>query len=173
MSATSDYYELLGLKRSYRIDGEELQQAYISKQREFHPDRAGRDEKERIIAMQHSADVNAAYHTLRNPVARAEYLLSLHNIPVGGETDTVKPSQSLLKEAMDHREALMEAESLEQVETLRKKKNAKYLSAQKQFAEQFDDNQLNQAVQTALALRYYQKFLDEVKRKEKQLRGFA
>src|SRR5213075_2858641 len=66
--------------------------AYRALQREMHPDRyAAGDEVERRLALQSSARVNEAYRALKDPVGRAQYLLSLRGIDALAETDTQLP----------------------------------------------------------------------------------
>ena len=58
-------------------------------QGEVHPDRyAAAGETEQRLALQSSARVNEAYQALKDPVARAQYLLSLHGVDAFDETDT-------------------------------------------------------------------------------------
>src|SRR6266536_3145239 len=74
-----NHFELFGLEPRFRFDPALLDRAYRDLQSDVHPDRhaAGNDEQQRR-ALQSSARVNEAYRTLKDPVARAEYLLSLH-----------------------------------------------------------------------------------------------
>jgi len=72
----ADYFELLGLPRSYRIDESALSSRYRAVSRNIHPDRfAGADDEMQSIALRLSAAVNRAYEVLRDPLLRAEYLL--------------------------------------------------------------------------------------------------
>lgn len=99
-------FHLLNLAPAFDLDLAALEAAYFAAQRQCHPDRfVGRPEAERLAAMQRSADVNRAYDTLKNPLSRAQYLLSLQGIRVGTESDSVKPSPEILMEAMELRES--------------------------------------------------------------------
>lgn len=104
-----NHFELLGLPRRYRVDPDALERAYRDLQRDVHPDRfaTARDSDKRL-ALQASAHVNDAYRTLRDPVARAEYLLSLHGVDATAETDTRLPLAFLARE-LERREAADEA----------------------------------------------------------------
>jgi molecular chaperone HscB len=106
---SQDYFALFGLPPSYRVDADRLDLAYRALQREFHPDRfAAGDEAERRLAQQSSARVNEAYRALKDPVGRAQYLLSLRGIDALAETDTALPQQFLEAE-LERREAVAEA----------------------------------------------------------------
>jgi molecular chaperone HscB len=100
-----NYFELLGLTPQFTLDLAQLESAYFTAQRECHPDRfVGKSAADRQAAMNRSIDVNDAYQTLKDPLSRAQYLLSLQGIRVGTDNDSVKPSQELLIEAMEMRE---------------------------------------------------------------------
>jgi molecular chaperone HscB len=108
---SQDYFALFGLPRRYRFDPEKLHAAYHALQREVHPDRyAAADEAERRVALQSSARVNEAYRALTDPVARAQYLLSLRGIDALAETNTALPADFLQHE-LERREAVAEAQT--------------------------------------------------------------
>ena len=88
-----------------------LDTAYRALQRRVHPDRyAAAGETERRLALQSAARVNEAYSALKDPVKRAQHLLSLHGIEALGETDTALPAD-FLQDQLARREALAEAEA--------------------------------------------------------------
>ena len=84
-----NHFELFGLPQRFRFDSAVLDRAYHELQGAVHPDRfAAAGETEQRLALQSSARVNEAYRALKDPVARAQYLLSLHGIEAFSETDT-------------------------------------------------------------------------------------
>ncbi len=105
-----NFFELFGLEPRFRVDATSLDRAYRELQSDVHPDRhaAASDEQQRR-ALQSSARVNEAYRTLKDPVSRAEYLLSLH----GGDNGTDGNDRSLdvdfLEQQLDRREQASEA----------------------------------------------------------------
>ena len=104
-----NHFELLGFRREYRIDVDALDGAYRELQRSVHPDRfASTGDAQKRLALQASARANEAYRTLRDPVARAEYLLSLRGIDANVETDTRLPVAFLTRQ-LERREAAEEA----------------------------------------------------------------
>jgi molecular chaperone HscB len=104
-----NHFELFGLPERFRFDPALLDQAYHALQSEVHPDRfAHAGEAEQRLALQSSARVNEAYRALRDPVARAQYLLSLRGIDAFAETDTALP-YDFLERQLERREAASEA----------------------------------------------------------------
>lgn len=71
-----DHFSLLGLPQGMAISYQDLEKSFLEKQREFHPDRY-HDLFERNVAVSMSSRLNEAYHVLKNPISRAEYLLQL------------------------------------------------------------------------------------------------
>lgn len=106
---SQNHFELLGLPVRYRIDDAVLERAYRDLQTGVHPDRhAGGTDAQKRLALQASARVNEAYSTLRDPVARAEYMLQLRGVDARSETDSRLPVPFLTRQ-LERREAADEA----------------------------------------------------------------
>jgi molecular chaperone HscB len=106
---TRNHFALFGLPERFRFDAEALDRAYHALQSEVHPDRhAAAGETERRIALQSSARVNEAYRALKDPVARAQYLLSLRGVDAMPEADTALPLD-FLEQQLERREAASDA----------------------------------------------------------------
>ena len=104
-----NHFELLGIPMAYAVDPSRLESGYRQLQSQVHPDRfAAAPEAERRVAMQWAARANEAYRTLRDPVGRARYLLSLKGFDTGEETNTAMPADFLMQQ-MEWREAVAEA----------------------------------------------------------------
>ena len=107
-----DYFETFGWARRLRLDVSALRQRFYELSRRTHPDfhqAAPAAEQARILET--SALLNAAYRTLRDPVARADYLVRLEEGRTTREGDTQKPTAppALLVEMFEIQEALAEA----------------------------------------------------------------
>ena len=101
---TRNHFELFGLPERFRFDPAVLDRAYHALQGEVHPDRhAGADPAAQRIALQSSARVNEAYRALKDPVARAQYLLSLRGVDAFDETNTALP-HAFLERQLERRE---------------------------------------------------------------------
>ena len=115
-----DYFEVFGLPKILGIDLPALEKTFHELSRKYHPDYfTAAPEIERVQAVRMTALINDAYRTLRNPVARIEYLLALEGLKADGS----KVPQSLLMEVFEINEQLEEVKagraSIEQVDSLR------------------------------------------------------
>ncbi len=154
-------FQLLNLQPAFDIDLAQLEVEYFKAQRQYHPDRfVGKPTEERTQALQKSMDINKAYELLKNPLKRAQYLLNLEGIEVGGEHDTVKPEQSLLIEIMELREQLEEAGTdTKLVNQLRNSYENSLLDISKYYA----NKEFQKMAQETLRLGYFTKILVENK----------
>jgi molecular chaperone HscB len=106
-----DYFEVFGLPRKLGIDGAALQRRFYELAREHHPDFHQSATPELLASAEEaSALVNAAYRALRDPTARAEYLVRLEEGRDTKEGAAVKPKAppELLAEMFEIQEALSE-----------------------------------------------------------------
>ncbi len=102
----ADYFELFGLSRAFAIDLERLERDYHALQHRFHPDRFGSsDAADRRRALEISTHVNSGYLTLRQPLPRARYLLTLEALAPAADRAAMPPSflmrQMELRESME------------------------------------------------------------------------
>src|SRR6187200_1978854 len=104
-----NHFQLFGLPERFLLDSPALDRAYKALQSDVHPDRfAAAAETEQRLALQASAKVNEAYRALKDPVARAHYLLSLHGVDAFDERDTQLPLE-FLERQLERREAASDA----------------------------------------------------------------
>jgi molecular chaperone HscB len=77
----TDYFSFFGLPRKLNIDPPALEQEFYRLSRKLHPDLyVGATDLERDWSLEKSSQLNAAYRTLRDPIARTEYLLRLEGV---------------------------------------------------------------------------------------------
>jgi len=113
-----NHFALFGLPPRFELDAAALDAAYRRVQSQVHPDRhASGSDAERRVALQASARVNEAYRTLREPVARAEYLLTLNGLDPRDETDTKLPLD-FLERQLERREQASQAADEQDARTL-------------------------------------------------------
>jgi molecular chaperone HscB len=104
--ANTDYFQAFSLERKLAIDTAALEREFHRLSRKLHPDRFARasaDEQQWSLAA--TALLNDAYRTLRDPLARIEYLLKLSGLKIGEENSGKgamrQPPADLLEEVFD------------------------------------------------------------------------
>lgn len=118
MNIDVDDYTLLGLRKSFALDRSQLDAAWKSLQARVHPDRfAAEGGAAQRLAMQWAVRVNEAHQRLKDPLKRAAYLCELAGVSVQSESNTAMPGAFLMQQ-MQWREALEEADTAAEVETL-------------------------------------------------------
>jgi molecular chaperone HscB len=77
----TDFFTLFALPHHLHLDLAALEKTFYAQSRKLHPDRfASRPPEEQQAALAASSQLNDAYRTLRDPIARTEYLLALQGI---------------------------------------------------------------------------------------------
>src|SRR6266481_7182504 len=113
-----DHFARLGLPAALDLEPATLDRAYFALQRQWHPDRfANRPAEERARSSTEAAALNDAYRTLKDPLSRAVYFPALKGVELPGDGKTIDDPE-LLMEAMEAREELHEAGSIDAVESL-------------------------------------------------------
>ncbi len=110
-----DYFAFLGVPRKLNLDPAALEQRFRTLSRQFHPDFFyNASPGERRASLERSSYLNDAYRTLKNPVARAEYLLGLEGFSPRSEQEgaNVKVPAALLEEVFALNEELDEVRDL-------------------------------------------------------------
>lgn len=163
-SASDDYFCFFGLKEQFKIDLSALDQAYLSIQKEVHPDHHARgSDSEQRLAMQMATLANTAYQTLKNPVQRGLYICQIHGVDAQLETNTAMPAAFLMRQ-MDWRESLDEkAEDLEALEVLTEEVNKSKEEVISEIALAIDSaHQYERAAELLRGLLFIDKFAVEL-----------
>jgi molecular chaperone HscB len=108
LPANADYFAFFGLPRKLSLDPAQLETEFHKLSWKLHPDnfvRAG--EFERNLSLERSSELNDAYRTLREPIARVEYLLLHLGLRKEGTTRQQAPPE-LLEEVFELNESLDE-----------------------------------------------------------------
>ena len=97
LDAENSYFAQFELPRHLNIDLTALEKSFYAQSRKLHPDRfASKSPPEQDAALAASSQLNDAYRTLRDPIARTEYLLSLEGVQMEEQsraaTDAAKAS---------------------------------------------------------------------------------
>ena len=106
-----DYFSFMGLPRRLTLDPAELEQRFRTLSRQFHPDYFyNATPAERLASLERSSYLNDAYRTLKQPIARVEYLLQLEGFAPAESGNKVPPA--LLEEVFALNEELDEIRDL-------------------------------------------------------------
>jgi len=159
-----DHFRRLGLEPGFDVDVDLVEKRYLGFQRAIHPDRfATKPARERAFAESQAVALNQAYETLKDPLRRAAYLLGLNGIDASVSKDETVRDPELLMEAMEAREALMEATSIEKVETLQAKAGADAIAILSELSKAFASDDLAAANRLTTRLKYLRKYLEETR----------
>lgn len=162
----SNYFLLLGLEESFTIDEEALAENYRQLQAQNHPDNfVNGDESAKMRAVQLTSIINQAYQTLRNPVERAGYLLSLRGqnsqrVEQGDLPMTVLLEQMELRETL---ESLPEGEeALPEIDSMRAEMRARLSQCGNKFSEGLSTGELSQAKAVYHEMQFLHKLIKEL-----------
>ncbi|MBC7649736.1 MAG: Fe-S protein assembly co-chaperone HscB [Vitreoscilla sp.] len=170
MNLQSNDFELFGLAQKFRQDRAAIDTRWKELQREAHPDKfAAQGSSAQRVAMQWSVRINQAYQRLKDPLNRASYLCELNGAPVNAENNTAMPG-SFLMQQIEWREALDEAETVENIDEIALQSN-KYMREQLLKIEQAIDDQrdFKLAVEQVRSLMFVERFTSEVDARLDQL----
>ncbi len=166
---TRNYFELFGFPESFEIDLEKLASKYRAFQTALHPDRfVNASDQERRLSVQSTAFVNEAYDTLKNDLKRAHYLLKLKDIKFDADTETSNDTEFLMQQ-MELHERIEALDGLHNPLAALEKLNKEFKQHQaqlfSQFADQFAQEDLNAAKDSALKLQFYERLTNTIRKK--------
>jgi molecular chaperone HscB len=163
---SADHFALFALPRRQALDETALDQAFRQLQAQVHPDRHARaDDAQRRLAMQWSTRVNEAYQTLKSPLRRARYLLTLLGCDPEVENNTAMPADFLLRQ-MELREAVAEARAAgdeSALDAAREQLLREMMDSRQRMSELIDAQQdLHAAAGLVRELMFQEKLLSEI-----------
>jgi molecular chaperone HscB len=166
MDFNADHFVLFEMPRIFRLDASVLDKRFREIQTQVHPDKftqAG--DSERRLSLQWATRVNEAYQTLKKPLSRAQYLLSLAGHDVAAENNNAMPPEFLM-EQMEWREAVAEARHArdqDELEQLYHRVKGRMKKRYEQLAELLDDQHEHaQAADRVRRLMFLEKLLSEI-----------
>jgi len=176
VSIVLNYFQLFDIEVSFDVDLNQLSQTYQTLQKAVHPDKfAHASSQEQLLAVQKSAEINDAYQTLKQPLKRAEYILTIRGVELPNEQHTFGDTSFLMRQ-MELREMLDDVKSSGDID-------AALENAQQELTQEYQQHfsllraQVleNNAAANSLAcdnlrkLKFYQKLNIEVERLEDSL----
>ncbi|WP_339048517.1 Fe-S protein assembly co-chaperone HscB [Candidatus Mesenet endosymbiont of Phosphuga atrata] len=150
----SDYFALFNIQPKFDVDLDLLEKKYIELSKTFHPDNCILDH-EKSVAVKDTININKAYQTLKSPLKRAEYLLSLLNVAKNCKVDP-----EILEESMQIRESIFSGDDKQILTKTIEDKTKECIRNLKNF---FANKDLNKAAEQLHRLKYLNKSYEEVK----------
>ena len=180
-----DHFAVLGQPARYGVDLAAAEAAFKQLSRQVHPDRfATADPRARRASLARTVQLNEAWRTVKDPLARAEYLLVRAGVEVASEEkkpDTggdpkgtrkvMAPPAFLLEilELNDELSAAKQAGDSVKVAFMAEEMRAKADASMQTIAaglEAGTPERLEEAGRAFIALRYQRRFLEAAERKE-------
>lgn len=162
---TANYFEVLGIEESFKVDTEALSQRYRFLQTKLHPDKfVIKSEIEKEFSVLQSTIVNKAYSRLLNPLKRGLYLLELNGQPV--KDGEVQIDQDFLLGVMDTNEKLIAVDNINDLQEIDKINSAKLAELEQLVKKAFEDSDIEQA----RALLAHMKYFDNINEKIKKIK---
>jgi molecular chaperone HscB len=160
----TDHFTRLGMRGVFALDPAELDRQYFGFQKRLHPDRfATRSPKERALSQSQATALNEAYETIKDPLKRAAYLLRLAGRSVDIDKAATVADPELLMEAMEMREALDEADTLEEISVLAAQAGTEVSLCEEALGEAFASDDLDTAGKLTTRLKYLGKLAEEAR----------
>jgi len=167
---SKNFFEIFDIAVATDIDLAKISDTNRELQKSVHPDRfAQASEHDRRIAMQQTSLINEAFQTLKDPVARIQYMLKLKGVDMDSETDTTMDGAFLMQQ-MEFREAIAEVRShsdeLDKMLAQTKRQIAELMAA---FTEYYEKTMLDEAREIVRKMQFLIKAQKEIKEISAQL----
>jgi molecular chaperone HscB len=162
----SNFFELFEIPVSYDVDLSKVQQQYMVLQKQVHPDKfsSGSDQEKRL-SMQQTSWINEALATLKDPVARATYLLKLKGTDINLENETTMDAGSLMQQ-LELRERLegirSEEDPLDSLDRMSEELKSSKKAMMKSFAQSYEADEIDDAREWIRKLQFMQKAEKEI-----------
>ncbi len=165
-----NHFELFDMPAAFNLDAAELQQRYRKLQQTMHPDRfANGSERDKLMAVQRTSQLNDAYQTLRSPLSRAEYLLELRGIELAHEQTTLQDPEFLMAQ-MEWRERIEEVDDFDSLDAAYKDLQEQMRDLQSELEHQLNSDANDEAANTVRKLKFMHKLHHELEQIEERIR---
>ena len=173
MDFTQTYFQIFQLDRTFQVDQEILTQRFHELQLSVHPDKfVTSTDQEKRLAVQWSTQINIAFDTLKNPLLRAIYLLSLKDIKLEANPNL---SAAFLMSQVELRETLEDIEEqgesgLDKLDQFKKEIKSSMRSVESEFDKIYNaENSEVEATQLVYQLQFTNKLLIAANQVEEKL----
>ena len=170
---SKNFFEIFDVPVSTELDLSKISEVNRELQKNTHPDRfAHSSEQERRVAMQQTSVINEAFHTLKDPISRIQYMLKLKGVDMDSETDTSMDGEFLMQQ-MEFRESIANvrnlAEPLDELDKMAQKTKQQVSELMMSFAEYYDASALDDAREIVRKMQFLIKAKKEINEISEQL----
>ncbi|KAI7903536.1 uncharacterized protein BX663DRAFT_506799 [Cokeromyces recurvatus] len=131
-----------------------MKRRFLMLQQKAHPDSFSHGSKKELnYAQLQSSVINRAYHTLKNPLSRAKYILKQKGIEINEDDSLGDPE--LLMEVMEFREELEEVVNEKDLIPLKERNDAKHQEILNRLQDAFNKENYNLAKNLSIELQYW------------------
>lgn len=158
-----NHFELFNLPVALDIDLATLKTNFLKLQQQYHPDKA----EDKNQAMIKSSEINQAYKTLSQVDSRAGYLLALKKQDY--HLDQSIGDFEFLQSAMEIREQLDEAQTAEELNSLKLEVQQWIDGLVREFKIDYEDEDWAESRDTVRKLRFFQKVMNDILKAEDRI----
>lgn len=146
------------MEPAFVLEQEQLSARFLDLQKTYHPDRfVNEDAATRREAVQLAAHINQAFHTLSDPLERAQYLLEgISGAPDGADSKTSSDMEFLMRQ-MELREQLDSVSSLDQADALKSELSLEFSRLCDAFGAQYAARCSDEAANTLTQMKFYRR----------------
>ncbi|CAM4336853.1 Fe-S protein assembly co-chaperone HscB [Acinetobacter pragensis] len=155
-----NHFELFNLPAALDIDLAALKDAFLQLQQQYHPDKA--EDKDQALIK--SSEINQAFKVLSNVDSRAAYLLSLKKQDY--HLDQSIGDFEFLQSALEIREQLDEADSADDLISLKTEVKQWINGLVREFKIDYEDEDWAEARDTVRKLRFFVKVMADIDKAE-------
>ncbi len=167
--AKQNYFQLFDLSESYGLDLDKLTAEYHRMQLEYHPDKqSGASEEDRVAAQLAASYINDAYETLKSPLKRAAYVLTIK----GKDAESVDQNDLSMEVLVEQMELPRDETALPKLEDLKSVVQGKIKNKQIKFEDWVAIDDLDSAKSTFHELQFLFKLLSEIEEGEEVRLGY-
>ena len=168
--APVSHFERLGIDVTFDVDVAAIDRLYFDLQRQLHPDRfATKAPKEKALSQQQATALNDAYEVLKDPLKRADYMVHILGVDVFPEGCNLVNDQAILIEAMEMREKLMMADSMNALNDIQRDTKSEIDDVLTALSLAFKGEDIEGACQLTTRLKYLNKMMGEVRQARARL----
>lgn len=163
---TKDYFELLGVQRSFRVSQQDLKQCYRKLMNELHPDRhtfLPSQERDKITEL--ASNVTRGYSILSNDHSRALHMLEIKGAPMEDSASTQMVGQHFLMEVMDIQEEIESVACQDELKDMKQANDKRISNVLVEMSKAFDSCDLNEAKRLTAILQYWNRIEENIMEK--------